>query len=207
MVVEDCAQAAGLNIQGKQAGTWGDAGAFSFYPTKNLFALGDGGAISTSKQKIHEVARSISRYGTELGNKYLHTRLGQNSRLDTIQAAFLDINLDFLDEWNKHRRRTADIYDSALTQFKQNSGPPKSNIYHHYVIYVEKRDELKTALQKIGIGTEIHYPRVAAEEVFSSSNDYPVASLLSSTGLSLPLSPWQSLEETRYVIDSVLRLA
>ena len=207
MVVEDCAQAAGLNIQGKQAGTWGDAGAFSFYPTKNLFAIGDGGAISTSNPKIHEVARSISRYGTELGNKYLHTRLGQNSRLDTIQAAFLEINLDFLDEWNDHRRKTAAIYNTALAQFRQNTSPFNSNIYHHYIIYVEKRDELKIALQENGVGTEVHYPNLAAAEVPCEGDlNFPIGQELSANGLSLPISPWQEDSETKFVIDQVLKL-
>jgi len=204
LVLEDCAQAAGLDIQGKKAGSWGDAAAFSFYPTKNLFTLGDGGAIATSNHKVYELAKSISRYGSKIGNKYEHVRLGQNSRLDTIHAAFLNINLEYLDSWNESRRRIADTYNLA---FKPTELAPTSHVYHHYIIYIENRDSLRLNLQELGIATEVHYPNFAAGEV-NQKNDsnFPVAKYLSKAGLSLPISPWQEIYETEYVIENVRKL-
>jgi dTDP-4-amino-4,6-dideoxygalactose transaminase len=208
-VLEDCAQAAGLDIQGKKAGSWGDAAAFSFYPTKNLFALGDGGAICTQNSKVATNARSISRYGAEAGNKYSHVRLGQNSRLDSIQAAFLSENLNHLDRWNECRREIANIYDSRLAHLRPYlDNTRKSNVYHHYVIYVENRDKLKKNLAEVGISTEIHYPILAANEsTHLSTRSFPKGNLLSNHGLSIPMSPWQTLEETSFVIENIDKLA
>lgn len=206
-IIEDCAQAAGLSIQGKKAGTWGDVGAFSFYPTKNLFALGDGGAISTNHNDIYEAARSVSRYGTHANDKYTHIRLGQNSRLDTLQAAFLEINLQNLDQWNLRRSQIAEMYDENLGHLRPNLVDVQESVFHHYVIYIDNRDNLKAQLAHVGISTEIHYPNFAASEVNPNETvKFPVASGLSSRGLSLPISPWQTLEDTDYVVDKVLRI-
>jgi len=204
LVLEDCAQAAGLDIQGKKAGSWGDAAAFSFYPTKNLFALGDGGAITTRNMQVYELAKSISRYGSALGDKYLHIRLGQNSRLDTIHAAFLHTNLKYLDGWNENRRQIADSYNKAL---KPTEVFASSHVYHHYILYTENRDLMRLKLQEKGITTEVHYPNLAATEVSQKNNlNFPRAKKLSSMGLSLPISPWQGTAETDYVIENVCKL-
>jgi dTDP-4-amino-4,6-dideoxygalactose transaminase len=203
-VIEDCAQAAGLTIQGKKAGTWGDLGSFSFYPTKNLFALGDAGAITTNDENLFERARSISRYGSSRASKYIHERLGQNSRLDSIQAAFLSINLKYIDEWNEHRILLASLYNEKLKNFRQEIDLRNSHVYHHYVIYSELRDELQEYLQKRNISTEIHYPVLASSEVAASNQKFfQVASYLTSAGISLPLSPWQSKKETILVAKVV----
>jgi len=205
-ILEDCAQAAGLNIQGKKAGTWGDAAAFSFYPTKNLFTIGDGGAIVTNNETIHEKARMISRYGSEKNNKYQHVMLGQNSRLDTIQAKFLSKSLNFLDEWNCKRSEIARDYLENLEAFALPKSKSSNSVYHHFAILVENRNEIREQLQKIEIGTEIHYPNVAGIEVQSGNYIYPVSSKIASQILSLPISPWQQKKHTNYVIDELARI-
>ncbi len=206
-IVEDCAQAAGLTIQGKKAGTWGDVGAYSFYPTKNLFALGDGGAICTSNSEIFEAARSISRYGSKSDDKYSHIRHGQNSRLDTVQAAFLQINLNHLDRWNELRLKIVETYEERLVNFRSVLPEWQSSVYHHYVINLKNRKDVKAYLADNGIATEMHYPKLAALEVYPTQNHrFPVGMKLSLEGLSLPISPWQSEEETDYVLKNLARI-
>ena len=206
-VVEDCAQAAGLTIQGKKAGTWGDVGAYSFYPTKNLFALGDGGAICTNNPDVFEAARSISRYGSKMDDKYSHHRQGQNSRLDTIQAAFLQINLQHLDRWNDLRLKIVDSYNERLEHFRTNLAESQTSIAHHYVVKLENRKEVRAHLADKGIATEMHYPKLAALEVDpTQSQRFPIGLKLSDSGLSLPISPWQSEDETEYVLKTLVRI-
>ena len=204
LVLEDCAQAAGLEIQGKRAGSWGDAAAFSFYPTKNLFALGDGGAIAFKDQGHFELARSISRYGTSIGDKYSHIRLGQNSRLDTIQAAILTQSLSHLDEWNQVRKDVAAEYDLSFRQLGIVPRRAYESVYHHYVVLLEDRNKVKSALYEASIGTEIHYPLVAGIEASPDQiHDFPISSLIAKKTLSLPISPWQTNIQTKCVIDSL----
>jgi dTDP-4-amino-4,6-dideoxygalactose transaminase len=200
-ILEDCAQAAGLDIQGKKAGAWGDVAAFSFYPTKNLFSLGDSGAIATKSPSIREKARALTRYGADKDNKYLHTSFGQNSRLDTIQAGFLNHALDFLDEWNENRRQIASWYDDAFAAFKVTPTFTFRSIYHHYFLMLKDRDTIKNELSNIGIGAEIHYPNVAGIEAGGGNlSDFPVSVKIARHTLSLPISPWQNLKQTTYVI-------
>ena len=207
-VLEDCAQSAGLIIQGRKAGSWGHVAAFSFYPTKNLFALGDGGAICSNDKTLFETAKSISRYGSSKGSKYQHERLGQNSRLDSIQAGILSINLQHLDEWNSARNRIAGIYLRNIPATFLNQEVAKSHIYHHFVIYSEKRDLLRTDLSSHGIGTEMHYPFLAAHEIETTLiNDFTVGERLSQTGLSLPISPWQTDVATNRVVEKLCNFA
>jgi len=206
LVLEDCAQAAGLKIQGKMAGSWGDAAAFSFYPTKNLFALGDGGAIAFKNAAYFELARSISRYGTQNGSKYHHIRVGQNSRLDTLQAAFLLHSLPKLDEWNQARKLIAVHYQNSLAAEILNRTDSANHIYHHFVTKHENRNLIKEMLETSGVGTEIHYPIPAAAQIGAGdSGVYTIAKSLSETCLSLPISPWQTASETEFVINQVLR--
>jgi dTDP-4-amino-4,6-dideoxygalactose transaminase len=204
LVLEDCAQAAGLDIQGKRAGSWGDAAAFSFYPTKNLFALGDGGAIAFKDQANFELARSLSRYGTAIGDKYSHIRLGQNSRLDTIQAAILTQCLSHLDEWNQVRKDVAAEYDLSFKQLGIIPRLTYESVYHHYIVLLDDRNKVKSALSEVSIGTEIHYPLVAGTEASPKQNHgFPISSLIAKKTLSLPISPWQTKIQTKSVIDSI----
>ena len=204
LVLEDCAQAAGLNIQGRKAGTWGDLAAFSFYPTKNLFALGDGGVIVTNNDDYFEEARLHSRYGSKKDNKYIHIKTGQNSRLDSIQAAVLLINLRYLDEWNDTRVDIAKLYNRLIANNKTLKSSEQSHIYHHYVILNKKRQKLQNYLMQNQIKTEIHYPNLAAYEADRNSKvRFMCAEKISEQTLSLPISPWQTSQKTEYVASKV----
>lgn len=158
-VVEDCAQSHGARLDGRYAGSWSDVSSFSFYPTKNLGALGDGGAIATNRQDVADAARELRQYGWS--TKYRSTRSGgRNSRLDEIQAAVLRVMLPKLDLWNKRRREIAHIYGKMLA----NTGVlvPRlqgdADVVHLYMIRSEERDIFKAALAKHGISSDIHYP-------------------------------------------------
>jgi len=158
-LVEDCAQAAGARRGGRCAGTFGDAAAFSFYPTKNLAALGDGGAVVSNDDGVAERVRALRQYGWE--TKYrVTTSGGTNSRLDELQAAVLRVRLPYLDRWNEHRRSIAARYSKVLR-------PPVGSVVavegedyvaHLAVALVEERDAIQTKLRASGIGTDIHYP-------------------------------------------------
>jgi dTDP-4-amino-4,6-dideoxygalactose transaminase len=206
-VLEDCAQAAGLSIQGKKAGAWGDVSAFSFYPTKNLFSLGDGGAIATNNPLVREAARMLSRYGADLEDKYIHKSLGQNSRLDTIQAGFVLHALDFLDEWNYIRKMVAHKYDYNFRDLAITPTLTYESVYHHYCLFLNRRDKVRDELSLSNIGTEIHYPNVAGIEAKGGEiTDFPVSFTISQKTLSLPISPWQTSRQTNRVIDTILKL-
>lgn len=203
-IIEDCAQSAGLEIQGKKAGSWGDIAAFSFYPTKNLFAMGDGGAIATNDKNLHEKARMLSRYGADKNNKYKHLTPGQNSRLDSIQANFLVRTLDYLDGWNYQRLEVAHHY---LEFFSELALPVSNNsIYHHFAILIEDRDRIKKQLFTSGVNTEIHYPFVAGLEVQKLPNKYPSSVSIANHTLSLPISPWQTSKQTSHVIKTLTEI-
>jgi dTDP-4-amino-4,6-dideoxygalactose transaminase len=200
-VVEDCAQAHGLIVAGKKAGSWGDMAAFSFYPTKNLFAMGDGGAICTSSEFLSERARSISRYGRLKNDKYRHNLDGVNSRLDSIQAAILNYGLSNLDKWNLQRKRIADTYLAELN-LEFGARAVQNSVNHHFDIIIANRDGVRSNLQSRGINTEIHYPVLAADEAdYRNREKYPIGRKISESTLSLPLSPWQSEDDTDFVID------
>jgi dTDP-4-amino-4,6-dideoxygalactose transaminase len=208
-VVEDCAQAHGAKISGKLAGTWGDFGAFSFYPTKNLGALGDGGALVTHDGFLAAAARSYINYGSLPGNKYEYQFNGINSRLDPIQAAILSVNLSNLDVWNARRKEIAAIYFEKFQTFGVKSLQTLEHcVFHHYIIESDARDESRGLLEKSGIKTEIHYPE-SAETSFGKFNrnfiagEQIKASRIASRTLSLPMSPWMSSEDIDQVIEAV----
>lgn len=148
-VIEDCAQSHGAMLDGRRAGTWGTAGAFSFYPTKNLGALGDGGAITTNDPEIASRLRALRQYGWT--SKYVASvEGGRNSRLDEMQAAILRAKLPLLDAWNARRREIAAIYGGECNT--------PCDVVHLYVIRDRRRDQIRSALRERGIGTDIHYP-------------------------------------------------
>lgn len=158
-VVEDCAQAHGALYRGRMVGTMGDAAAFSFYPTKNLGAFGDGGAVATNRPEVADKLRLLRQYGWR--ERYISEIPGTNSRLDEVQAAILRIRLRHLDEENEARRRAAAVYDDQLANFPVElpvSQVSDRHVYHLYVIRTEMRDELQVYLKTRGIGTAIHYP-------------------------------------------------
>jgi dTDP-4-amino-4,6-dideoxygalactose transaminase len=195
-VIEDNAQSHGSTYRGKQAGTFGAASATSFYPGKNLGALGDGGAITTDQDSIAHDSRMIRNYGSV--EKYRHERKGLNSRLDEVQAALLSVKLDHLEAWNIERRKIAAIYDSELKGVGDLATPYVAEgavpVYHLYVIRTRKRDALQAHLTERRIGTMIHYPtpihlQKAYADLGHRAGDFPIAEEISRTCLSLPLYP------------------
>ena len=203
-IVEDASQAHLAHREGFKAGVTGDIGVFSLYPTKNLGALGDSGVIVTNQEKLEQNIRSMSNYGSRLDSKYIHTQIGFNRRLDALQAKILIANLKFLDKWNKLRQEKVNIYIETMNQLDIKFLPGKSgSVWHHFCIFSSKRDALQKYLKKNGVGSEVHYPNLAAHEVqkFTDKDrlSYPIAEKFANTILSLPLSPFHKDEMIQYV--------
>jgi dTDP-4-amino-4,6-dideoxygalactose transaminase len=193
IIIEDAAQAHGASLDGKKAGSWGDITAFSFYPTKNLGALGDGGAITTNNDILAEKIKTLRNYGSKI--KYHNELIGVNSRLDEIQAGFLRIKLQSLDKINAHKNKLADIYNNELPENKYIKPVVENNYYHVYHIYNirhPERDRLKKHLFDKGINTDIHYPvapnRQQAMKGILDNQETPIAEEIHNTTLSLPVS-------------------
>jgi dTDP-4-amino-4,6-dideoxygalactose transaminase len=208
-IIEDCAQAHGAEIQGRFAGTWGDIGAFSFYPTKNLGALGDGGMIVTHNQELAKKVRSFGNYGSTQNNKYVYSQKGVNSRLDPIQAAVLGVNLKYLDNWNSRRREIAsefiDTFSSAGIKILVSK--LEESVWHHFIVLVENRDLVRDILESKGIYTEMHYPQCAEDSytgiIPHESSQPETARWLAKRTLSLPISPWMTDNQVTYVLDTI----
>jgi dTDP-4-amino-4,6-dideoxygalactose transaminase len=158
-VIEDCAQSHGASVNDRKTGTWGDAAAFSFYPTKNLGALGDGGAAVTSDTDLAKQIRLLREYGWQ--DRYISKIKGVNSRLDELQAAILRVKLPWLDEGNGRRRQIAALYDEKLSKVSHVLPPEfgsDNHVYHQYVLRSQERNALQTYLKEHGVGTLVHYP-------------------------------------------------
>jgi dTDP-4-amino-4,6-dideoxygalactose transaminase len=209
-VVEDCAQAHGARIDGKLAGTWGDFGAFSFYPTKNLGAIGDAGSLVTNDESLANQARSFVNYGSTQGNKYEYQLRGINSRLDPIQAAVLSVNLGYLDSWNARRREIAKIYMDSFKESGITFLPiQRDSVFHHFVLLSENRDITRKLLEAAGIKTEIHYPESANKSFSKFQENFlaelsNIASTFARTTLSIPISPWMTDSSVHTVVNAVL---
>lgn len=205
LIVEDAAQAHGATFNNQKAGSFGIANGFSFYPTKNLGALGDGGAITTKDSELNETFRSLRNYGSK--QKYYNERIGCNSRLDELQAAFLRIKLQKLDDINNHKRKLAKLYlenlksDFILPVVEKNF----HDVYHIFAVRHQKRDKLKEYLFKNKIGTEIHYPVPPAEQKalqgVLEKKDFPIAKQIHQTILSLPISYCHTENDILSVIE------
>lgn len=202
-IFEDCAQAHGAELHGKKAGSFGDCAAFSFYPTKNLGALGDAGAVVTNDAACAAKIRALRNYGS--AEKYYNEVIGINSRLDEIQAAFLSVKLPELDGMNRHKRKLAALYHRGLREdfLKPCLDDGFFDVYHIYNIRHERRDELKKHLARHGIATEIHYPvpphrQKALQGMFDDA--YPLADRIHATTLSLPISVCHAEEDVARVI-------
>ncbi len=209
-LLEDAAQAFGASRFDKKAGNWGDMAAFSFYPTKNLSALGDGGLITTNNEKFYQISKALRVHGS-FGDRYSNDMVGYNSRLDEIQAAFLLIKLKKIDEWNKRRNRIAKIYDEALKDYVITPKVLEGNyhIYHQYTIRTDKRDELFKFLRDKGIGVMIYYPKPLhlqkpLLDLGYKEGQLPVAERVCNEVLSLPIYPEMEDWQVEYVIDSIL---
>lgn len=209
-VIEDAAQAHGAMYKGKRVGALSDAAAFSFYPGKNLGALGDGGCVVTNNEEIAKRVRMLGNYGSDY--KYHHICKGVNSRLDEIQAAFLNVKLPYLDKWNQERQRIAEKYFGGIHNRRILLPPETSmdyyHIYHVFAIRCERRDELETYLSQNGIGTVKHYPiPMHMQEVYRDlcikEGDLPIAEEISRTILSIPMYYGMRDEQTEYVIEKI----
>jgi dTDP-4-amino-4,6-dideoxygalactose transaminase len=205
-LIEDCAQAHGAKYRGKMVGTFGDFGAWSFYPTKNLGALGDSGAVTTNNFELADKIKMFRNYGSKV--KYYNEVIGYNSRLDEVQAGFLSVKLKSLDLINTHKRRLAAIYQDNLKPdfIKPVVDNDFFDVYHIYNIRHPERDKVKEYLLKNDIKTDIHYPvppnkQKAMEGIFRG--EYPVSEEIHRTTLSLPVS-FGHTEDDIYKVVEVL---
>lgn len=206
-VIEDAAQAHGAAVAGVHTGALGDATAFSFYPGKNLGALGDAGAIVTNDIELADKIRAYGNYGSY--QKYNHVYLGCNSRLDELQAAFLSAKLHYLDDWNSERRRIAKIYTEQICNEKiMLPGIPsdeREHVFHIYPILVEEREDFIAFMRERGIATNIHYPipimeQGAYKQFEGQSGQYPVTKRICAQEVSLPLYPGMTEEQIECVV-------
>jgi len=209
-VIEDCAQAHGAEINGRKVGTFTQVGAFSFYPTKNVGAYGDGGAVVTSDDAINTKVRQLRDLGQT--GRFQHTFVGRNSRLDEIQAAILQVKLAHLNEQNAARRERAGWYAELLNGVQDLTLPvtPKgyTPVYHLYVVRHTRRDELKAHLRELGIGCDVHYPlplnrQGAFTEFRVAKGGVDVAEKVISEILSLPMYPQLTREQVEQVAEGV----
>jgi dTDP-4-amino-4,6-dideoxygalactose transaminase len=211
VLIEDFAQAHGATYRGKQVGTFGKINATSFYPTKNLGAVGDGGAVATQEEDLATWVRQYHNYGQS--RRYEYAQAGINSRLDSLQAAVLSEKLPVLDVLNQERKRLAAVYTKELAGVGDVvmpfvPSPRIDHVYHLYVIRTRQRDSLQQYLQDQGIQTLIHYPvpphlQVAYEYLGYQKGDFPITEQLAQTSLSLPLFPGMTEQEQTYVIQHI----
>jgi dTDP-4-amino-4,6-dideoxygalactose transaminase len=207
-VIEDCAQAQGAKYQGKTVGSMGLAGAFSFFPSKNLTVLGDGGCICTNDDPIAETLRKLRNHGRK--DKYRHEMVGYNLRFNELQAAVGRVGLQNLDRLNEHRRRVAAHYHQRLAGIV--ATPPErpwaTAVYHMYVVRTPRRDELARFLQERGVGTGIHYPvanhqQPAVTDLYKDIPRLPKTEKAVGEILSLPIYGELDLEDVDYVCDCI----
>ena len=209
-IIEDAAQAHGAEVRGVKVGKLGDAAAFSFYPGKNLGALGDAGAVVTDDEELAERVRAYGNNGSY--QKYCHVYKGCNSRLDELQAAFLAAKLPHLDEWNKERRRIAQIYGQKIKNEKVVLPKmPEDNfehVFHIYPVLVKEREKFAEHLKQCEILTNIHYPtpimeQDAYQEFRGQIECYPVTKRICAEEVSIPLYPGMTDEQIKWVIESI----
>ncbi len=207
-MVEDCAQAHFATWEGKHAGSWGDAAAYSFYPGKNLGAFGDAGLVVTKQAETASWLRRYIDHGRS--DKYLHQFVGDNLRLDSIQAAVLNVKLRYIDQWNTRRRELASIYDARLDEMGVKFIEPDkrcSAVYHLYIAEVTNREEISAKLKSDGISTGVHYPipcHMQPALSSYSSEKLLVTEKIAPRILSLPIFAEQTDEEANYVVSRLL---
>jgi dTDP-4-amino-4,6-dideoxygalactose transaminase len=205
-LVEDCAQSHGAKLNGQMTGTFGDVGCFSFYPTKNLGAVGDAGAVVTNDDALADRLRHTRNYGSK--QKYVNEYVGVNSRLDEMQAALLRVKLRHLDEMTQHKRALAEIYFDRLSGglALPRRRDDEYDVFHIFGVRHAYRDELRAWLSERGVKTEIHYPIPPHKQKAMKgilSGDWPVSEELSATELSLPISMGTTEEHVKRVCDVI----
>lgn len=211
LLLEDAAQAHGAKYKGRMAGSLGDAAGFSFYPGKNLGALGDGGAVCTRSEHIADVVRTLSNYGSR--QKYVHEYKGVNSRLDELQAALLDVKLTKLDTWLASRVYIANRYLAEIKNPRIKLpalNPEGVHAWHQFAILTEDRDKLKQHLEENGVSYQVHYPvamhlHQAYRDLGYREGDFPVAEQNAREELSLPIYYGMTDEQISYVVDVLNR--
>jgi dTDP-4-amino-4,6-dideoxygalactose transaminase len=213
-LVEDCAQSHGCKFTDcRVTGSIGDAAGHSFYPGKNLGALGDGGAVTTNDPELAAAVRALANYGSQ--KKYVFKYAGRNSRLDEIHAAVLDVKLKYLDEDNAHRQTMAKLYyegiNNSLITLPDRLADDQ-NVYHLFPVFCERRDELQAYLKEKGIGTVIHYPIPPFKQECYSRESWnvpqlslPITEKIHNTELSIPIGPTINEEEVQYIIENMNR--
>ncbi|MDQ0207870.1 DegT/DnrJ/EryC1/StrS family aminotransferase [Alkalicoccobacillus murimartini] len=209
-VIEDACQAFGATVNGKKAGTIGDIGCFSFFPTKNLGTMGDGGMIVTKHNHVSEKIRLLRHHGST--KKYYHEEIGYNSRLDEVQAALLRISLTHIDEWNSNRQSAAAFYNQEFMTLQGVTVPhiqsDSEHIYHLYCLDLENRDGISTGLSKAKIANGVYYPRpLHLQEVYKGLSynvgDFPIAEKKSKSLLAIPMHPYLSKDEQVEIIRTI----
>ncbi len=209
-IVEDNAQSQGAKCLTKYTGTWGQINATSFYPGKNLGALGDAGAVTTDNEALAKQAKLLRNYGSE--KKYYNEIIGHNMRLDELQAAFLNVKLEYLDAWTEERKKIAFYYLTELQGLADLKLPTiaenVTHVFHQFVILTKYRNSLLQYLEKNGIGVLIHYPvpphlQKAYAHLNYNEGDFPIAEKLANECLSLPIWPGISKEQLKYVVDKI----
>ena len=208
-LIEDNAQAHGCRFDDRRTGSLGDAAGHSFYPGKNLGALGDGGAVTTNDKDLADTVRALANYGSQ--KKYVFKYCGRNSRLDEIQAAVLDVKLKYLDEDNAKRQKIAKYYYDNITNPKillPEHMDDRNNVYHLFPVFCSQRDDFQQYLKDNGIQTLIHYPIPPhKQECYKEWSDISlsITEKIHEQELSLPISPVMTLEEVKYVVEEINR--
>lgn len=206
-LIEDNAQAHGCCFDDRRTGSLGDAAGHSFYPGKNLGALGDGGAVTTSDKDLADTVRALANYGSQ--KKYVFKYCGRNSRLDEIQAAVLDVKLKYLDGDNRRRQQVADFYYDHISNpdiVLPERLSDKNNVYHIFPVFCKQRNDLQEYLKENGVQTLIHYPIPPhKQECYKGWNDmsFPVTEMIHNQEISLPMSPTLREDQIRKVVDLV----
>jgi dTDP-4-amino-4,6-dideoxygalactose transaminase len=210
-VIEDAAQAIGArDAEGRRAGSMGNIGAFSFYPSKNLGALGDAGMVVTREEGLHETLKRLRTHGAS--KDYLHETVGGNFRLDALQAAALSVKLRYLEEWTRERRKRARCYDDLFEEVElpdvKTPKAPFDHVYHQYVIRAQRRDELRAHLTEEGIGTAIYYPfplhlQPCFRDLGYVRGDFPVAESAAEESLALPMYPALTEAQQAMVVSAI----
>jgi len=212
-ILEDACQAHGAIYKNKRVGSFGDAGAFSFYPSKNMTVCGDGGIVTTNDDEIAEIVSSLRDVGRSKTNPYIHDCIGYTARMNTINAAIGRVQLKHLEEWNEKRRKIAKDYNIKLDGIGDLILPPKENnkikpVYHLYVVRTKYRDQLKEYLEKKGIECGIHYPlpvhlQPPYRQMGFHEGMFPNAEKWAREVLSLPMHPSLTKEEIEYVVSCI----
>ncbi|MBI5644116.1 MAG: DegT/DnrJ/EryC1/StrS family aminotransferase [Deltaproteobacteria bacterium] len=212
-IIEDAAQSIGAEYKGKKAGSIGDLGCFSFYPTKNLGCFGDGGMVTTNNEKLAKSVKMLRVHGSNV--RYYHDEIGANSRLDEIQAAILRIKLRYLESWTMGRIKNAGRYDgifkkAGLDGFVDIPFIEEGNrsVYNQYVIRARKRDALRAHLASVGVGSEIYYPlplhmQKCYKGLGLKKGSFPVSEKAAAEVLALPIYPELTAAEQKFVVSSI----